>query len=122
MTSSSGEYLFRTIKPGLYPGRTRHIHVKVKAPGLPTLTSQIYVLGEPQNANDGILNGTRDPQARNSVIVPFTAIAESPTKALGAKCDIVLSNSPVSASPSISMTNMTDPSRTGFFRGRPMES
>ena len=30
MTGSSGEYYFRTIKPVKYPGRTPHIHFKVK--------------------------------------------------------------------------------------------
>ena len=29
-TASSGEYLFRTVKPGLYPGRTRHVHMIVE--------------------------------------------------------------------------------------------
>src|SRR5438105_7230496 len=29
-TGSSGEYYFRTIKPVAYPGRTPHIHFKVK--------------------------------------------------------------------------------------------
>jgi protocatechuate 3,4-dioxygenase beta subunit len=52
LTGSSGEYLFRTIKPGLYPGRTRHIHFKVKVDGYPTLTSQLYFLGEPQNSTE----------------------------------------------------------------------
>ena len=50
LTGSSGEYLFRTIKPGLYTGRTRHIHFKVKVAGYPTLTSQLYFLGEAQNS------------------------------------------------------------------------
>src|SRR5262249_34431047 len=30
LTSSSGEYYFRTIKPVKYPGRTPHIHFKVR--------------------------------------------------------------------------------------------
>jgi protocatechuate 3,4-dioxygenase beta subunit len=29
VTGSTGEYLFRTVKPGLYPGRTRHIHFQM---------------------------------------------------------------------------------------------
>ena len=31
-TDEQGRYRFRTILPGLYPGRTRHYHVKVQAP------------------------------------------------------------------------------------------
>src|SRR2546425_12207280 len=33
MTGSSGEYYFRTIKPVPYPGRTPHIHFKIKHQG-----------------------------------------------------------------------------------------
>src|SRR5262249_3245379 len=32
-TDAQGRYRFRTIQPGLYPGRTRHYHVQVQAPG-----------------------------------------------------------------------------------------
>src|SRR5262249_38658682 len=32
LTDAQGRYAFRTIMPGLYPGRTRHYHVKVQAP------------------------------------------------------------------------------------------
>lgn len=49
-----GRYWFETILPGLYPGRTRHIHVKVQAPGGPILTTQLYFPDEPRNAQDGI--------------------------------------------------------------------
>lgn len=37
-----------------YPGRTRHIHVKVQAPGEPILTTQLFFPGEERNASDGI--------------------------------------------------------------------
>src|SRR5947208_6555947 len=47
VTGSTGEYLFRTVKPGLYPGRTRHIHYKITYPGGRTLTTQLYVQGDP---------------------------------------------------------------------------
>ena len=40
--------------PGLYPGRTRHIHVVVAAPRGPALTTQLYFPGEPANRRDGI--------------------------------------------------------------------
>ncbi len=42
--------------PGLYTGRTRHIHVKAQAPGKPVLTTQLYFPGEPQNKTDGIFD------------------------------------------------------------------
>ncbi len=53
-TDDEGRYRFDTIVPGLYPGRTRHIHVKAQAPNGPVLTTQLYFPGEPQNARDGI--------------------------------------------------------------------
>src|SRR5438552_5303140 len=49
LTSSTGEYLFRTIVPGLYTGRTRHIHMKIKVAGRQDLTTQVYFEGEPMN-------------------------------------------------------------------------
>ncbi len=51
-TDAQGRYRLETIVPGLYPGRTRHIHVKLQAPNNPILTTQIYFPSEPQNAND----------------------------------------------------------------------
>ncbi len=53
-TDAQGRYRLTTVYPGLYTGRTRHIHVKVEPPGGPTLTTQLYFPGEPRNASDGI--------------------------------------------------------------------
>ncbi|MFL5384222.1 MAG: dioxygenase [Longimicrobiaceae bacterium] len=53
---AKGAYRLETIVPGVYPGRTRHIHVKVQAPGRPVLTTQLYFPGEPRNARDGIFH------------------------------------------------------------------
>jgi protocatechuate 3,4-dioxygenase beta subunit len=53
-TDSNGVWKLDTILPGIYTGRTRHIHVKVQAPNKPVLTTQLYFPGEPQNARDGI--------------------------------------------------------------------
>lgn len=55
-TDDSGRYTLETILPGVYPGRTRHIHVKVQAPNQPILTTQLYFPGEAGNARDGIYN------------------------------------------------------------------
>lgn len=51
---ANGRWELETIMPGLYPGRTRHIHVKVQAPNGPVLTTQLYFPDEPGNARDGI--------------------------------------------------------------------
>ncbi len=53
-TDEQGRYQLETIEPGNYPGRTKHIHVKVQAPNQPVLTTQLYFPNEPRNANDGI--------------------------------------------------------------------
>jgi len=55
-TDEQGRYTLETIVPGVYPGRTRHIHVKVQAPNNPVLTTQLYFPGEPDNARDGIFS------------------------------------------------------------------
>jgi protocatechuate 3,4-dioxygenase beta subunit len=53
-TDANGTYTLTTIVPGLYPGRTEHIHVKVQAPGGPVLTTQLFFPGVTQNTRDGI--------------------------------------------------------------------
>jgi protocatechuate 3,4-dioxygenase beta subunit len=53
-TGADGRYSLRTIVPGVYPGRTRHIHVKVQAPGGSVLTTQLYLPDDPGNARDGL--------------------------------------------------------------------
>jgi protocatechuate 3,4-dioxygenase beta subunit len=94
LTGSSGEYLFRTIKPVPYPGRTPHIHVAVKTKGREKFTTQCYIQGEPQNEKDDLLLEMKDSKARNSLIVPFTPIPTSKIGELAAKFDIVLGFTP----------------------------
>jgi len=53
-SDARGGWRLETIVPGLYTGRTRHIHVKVQAPERPVLTTQLYFPGEPANDRDGI--------------------------------------------------------------------
>jgi protocatechuate 3,4-dioxygenase beta subunit len=48
---ADGRFRLETIFPGLYPGRARHIHVKVQAPGRRILTTQLYFPGD---ARDGL--------------------------------------------------------------------
>jgi protocatechuate 3,4-dioxygenase, beta subunit len=75
-TDREGGYLFRTIRPVPYPGRTPHIHFAMSAPGFPRLITQMYVAGEPQNERDGVLMSIRDPAARARLIVPLRPAAE----------------------------------------------
>jgi protocatechuate 3,4-dioxygenase beta subunit len=55
-TDATGHYQLTTIVPGLYPGRTEHIHVKVQVPGGPVLTTQLFFPGVPENESDGIFD------------------------------------------------------------------
>lgn len=56
LTDAQGRYFLETVFPGEYPGRTQHIHVKVRPPGGSTLTTQLYFPDEPGNAADGIFD------------------------------------------------------------------
>jgi protocatechuate 3,4-dioxygenase beta subunit len=55
-SDAEGRFAFETIVPGLYPGRTRHFHVKIQAPGQDILTTQLYFPDEPQNERDWIFD------------------------------------------------------------------
>jgi protocatechuate 3,4-dioxygenase beta subunit len=94
LTASSGEYYFRTIKPVLYTGRTRHIHFKIRRGGKELLTTQCYVKGEPANERDGIYRSIRDPKARDAVTVDFAPVPGSRIGELTANFDIVLGFTP----------------------------
>jgi len=54
LTDAEGRFRLETIMPGLYPGRTRHFHVKAAAPNREALTTQLYFPGERFNARDGL--------------------------------------------------------------------
>lgn len=47
-----GAARFLTIRPVPYPGRTPHIHMKVRHASFGTLTTQLFVAGDPGNARD----------------------------------------------------------------------
>lgn len=94
MTGSTGEYYFRTVKPVPYPGRTPHIHVKVRdRRGKELLTSQCYVKGEALNDKDGIYRAI-DPKLRSSVTLDFAKMPNSRAGELLAHWDIILGVTP----------------------------
>ena len=51
-SAKDGTLSLRTIKPVAYPGRTPHIHVKLRHPAFGELTSQLFLAGDPGNARD----------------------------------------------------------------------
>ncbi|MFN0100973.1 MAG: IPT/TIG domain-containing protein [Bryobacteraceae bacterium] len=96
-TASDGQYLFRTIKPGLYTGRVRHVHAKVTLPGGRSLTTQLFIDGEAPTS-DMVLGGISNAAQRASVIRPWTAIPGSAVGALAVTWDIVMDYTPTDIS------------------------
>jgi protocatechuate 3,4-dioxygenase, beta subunit len=94
LTGSSGEYYFRTIKPVPYPGRTPHIHFKIKQASKELLVTQCYIKGHEGNARDGIYRGIPAGKPRDSVTIDFTPIKESKVGELAANFNIVLGGTP----------------------------
>ena len=62
-TDAQGRFRLETIVPAEYPGRARHIHVKVQAPGKRLLTTQLYFPNDPGNVRDGLYR--RDLEIRD---------------------------------------------------------
>lgn len=70
-----GRYRFRTIRPAPYTGRTPHIHFKVRLPDRELLTTQMYVAGDPGNANDFLWRRLTAAE-RAALTVPFSPSAD----------------------------------------------
>lgn len=51
-SAADGGVAFRTIRPVPYPGRTPHIHVKLRHASFGELGSQLFVAGDAGNARD----------------------------------------------------------------------
>ena len=94
ITGSTGEYLFRTIKPVPYPGRTPHIHLKVRRGGKDLLTTQCYVKGHEGNEKDFIWKSVKDEKARAAITLDFAPIKGAKAGELAAKFDVVLGFTP----------------------------
>lgn len=94
LTGSSGEYLFRTIKPVPYPGRSPHIHYKVKRSGKELLTTQCYIKGHPGNEKDSIWKSLGNEKSRAAVTVDFAPLPGSRAGELAARFDLVVGITP----------------------------
>ena len=55
-TNAKGQHTLVSVVPGLYLGRTKHIHVKVQAQNEPVLTTQLFFPGVAANRSDGIFD------------------------------------------------------------------
>jgi protocatechuate 3,4-dioxygenase beta subunit len=94
LTSSSGEYYFRTIKPVPYPGRTPHIHFKITKGRTHLLTTQMYIKGHPGNPKDGIWRAVPEGKLRDSITVDFEKVKNSKIGELAAHFVIVVGQTP----------------------------
>jgi protocatechuate 3,4-dioxygenase beta subunit len=106
LTGKTGEYRFRTIKAGLYHGRTRHFHFGITIPGQKTrYTTQLFwnetargtdgKVWDSTNDNDGVLRGIRDAAQRASVIRDFTKVSGSTVGEEQTTWDIVMGLTPM---------------------------
>jgi protocatechuate 3,4-dioxygenase, beta subunit len=99
VTDGDGRYFFRTIKPAAYPGRTPHLHFKLKdRTTADLLTTQMYVAGDPSNASDGIYQGI-PLDRRGTVTVPISAprsitVGNVARKITSGRFNIVLGTTP----------------------------
>jgi protocatechuate 3,4-dioxygenase beta subunit len=75
-SDGNGAFRLTTVKPGLYPGRTRHFHVKVRRPGGEVLTTQLYFPGEPGNRADGIYRPELEMTVSDTGDASFTFVVE----------------------------------------------
>lgn len=105
LTGSTGEYRFRTIKAGLYHGRTRHFHFGITIPGEKTrYTTQLFwnelargadgKVWDTTNETDGVLRGVRSFEQCSSVIKTFTKLPGSVTNEEQTTWDIIMGLTP----------------------------
>ena len=132
LTGAGGQYLFRTVKAGLYEGRTRHFHLAVTIPGQPERrTSQTFWnetarddQGNPwetQNGDDMVLGGISDDAQRGSLLLNYAPV-DGVTNAVGAVFDFVVGRTPVEptrlASGSVLLPGTEVPGPNGASRYR----
>jgi protocatechuate 3,4-dioxygenase beta subunit len=90
LTGGDGGFRFRTIKAGLYVGRTRHYHWGITLPGEKTRTTTQTGWNETaldlngkvwsiQNANDNVFSTVSDATQRTSMLPTYTQVAGTTT-------------------------------------------
>jgi len=112
-TNDQGAFSLSTIVPGLYPGRTRHIHVKVQAPGRPVLTTQLYFPNEPRNNTDTIF----DPRLLMTVRDAGTAKEAAFDFVLNVPQTPTSTTRPTSTTPTTSTSTSNPPGGTTWAAG-----
>ena len=105
LTGSDGRYLFRTVKAGLYVGRTRHYHLGVTLPGRTTRSTTQTGWNETavgltgatwatQNSNDNVFASLTAAQ-KAAILLNFTAVPGTTTGEVTGTFDFVSGFTPV---------------------------
>lgn len=105
LTGSTGAFKFRTIKAGLYTGRTRHYHWGVTLPGRTTRTTSQTGWNEvtyanngstwaTQNSNDNVFRNLSAAQLQ-SILLDVEAVEGPTTGEVQANWDFVSGHTPV---------------------------
>ena len=91
VTGKDGAYSFRTVKPGLYTGRIRHFHFKVKRGDATLLTSQFTFDDERADfSKDGVQRRLSGAALESTVIAPTKGTDATGASAWIAVKDIVI--------------------------------
>lgn len=69
-SDADGQYRFRTIRPVPYPGRTPHIHARVRRPDGSEMITQIYLRDHPQNQGDFLFRALGRTAQEAAMIAP----------------------------------------------------
>ena len=89
VTGEDGGYRLKTIQPGLYGGRTRHIHFDVKG-AKSGITTQMYFEGERKNASDGLFKSHSESDRKTVLAKPMSPTGDQEKDSIVIGWDIVL--------------------------------
>lgn len=87
-TDAEGRFAFKTIRPVAYSGRVPHLHLKVRSAAGSTLTTQLYIAGDPASG-DPVLAGS-PMGTRERLTMTLAPLPGHEQGALAGTFDIVL--------------------------------
>jgi len=87
-TDADGRFAFKTIRPVAYSGRVPHLHLKVRSAAGSSLTTQLYIAGDP-TAGDPVLAWT-PKGTREQLTMALAPLSGHEDGALAGTFDIVL--------------------------------
>ena len=89
VTGADGGYRLKTIYPGPYSGRTRHIHFDIKGAKSRVVT-QMYFEGEQGNASDNLFKQHNEDDRKTLLAKPMAPAGDQEKNALVMGWDVVL--------------------------------